>query len=68
MDYLKYISDQTIMGFIQTVKSDYAISASILLPAIIWWIKRFTGWTPWTSDDDLDKRIAERFGLTKSKE
>lgn len=68
MDILSYVSDQTIMGFIQTIKSDYAILASLLLPGAYWAIKKFTGWTPWTSDDDLADKLAERLGVTKPKE
>ena len=68
MDILKYISDQSIMGFVQTIKSDYAIVAGLLFPSVFWAIKKFTGWTPWKSDDDLADKIAERFGLEKPKE
>ena len=65
---ISYLSDQTIMGFIQTVKSDYMILATFVSPVVLWAIKKFTGWTPWTSDDDLADKVAARFGIDKPKE
>jgi hypothetical protein len=63
MNVLEFIKDQSIMNLLQTIKSDYFIVASLVAPGVLWLVKKFTGWTPWTSDDDLAEKIAKKIGI-----
>jgi len=59
------ISDKSIFAFLDLLKSDFLIMVMMFGGGILYLLKKWAKWTPWTSDDTLVDKLAERFGLPK---
>ena len=66
MEWYYYLSDSFINDVITVMVRDYKVITTILIgPAIVYAVKKWTSWTPWTSDDKLSDMISEKLGLKK---
>lgn len=55
-----YFSDGFLNLLLITLVTDYKVFTSVLLgPLAIWLLRKYTAFTPWTSDDDLPDKLED---------
>jgi len=68
LKYLYWFSDLNIFTILDLIKKDFSILAILFGGAFAMIFKRWTDWTPWTTDDKISDLISERLGLKKKDE
>lgn len=64
-EILYLFSDDSIMKILDIIRKDFLIMVLMFGGGVIYLLKKFTSWTPWTSDDNLADKISKYFGITK---
>ena len=67
-EILYWFSDVSIMSILDIIRKDFLIMVFMFGGAVVYLVKKFTSWTPWTSDDDIADKIGKYFGLNKKEE
>jgi len=65
MQWYDYIKDSTIWGVVELLARDYKVMTLLFAGPIVWAIKKYTDWTPWTTDDKIAKLISDKLGLNE---
>ena len=65
MEWLKYISDETIFNFATKAATDYTVLSGLLLGPAVFFAWKIVKKTPWKSDDILLEKMAKMFGISK---
>jgi len=64
-EIIYWFSDASIMNVIDIIRRDFLMMVLMFGGGVIYVIKRFTKWTPWTSDDQIGEKIESYFGINK---
>ena len=60
-----YLSDTFWYSVAVAAVTDFKLLTLLCSGPLVWAVRKYTNWTPWTTDDKLGDMIEKKLGITK---